>query len=70
VNVESCLVANNAFSGIVSSISAIARVSNSTVTNNNTGLDNGASMATRGNNTVRGNTTNVSGNPLTAEPGT
>jgi parallel beta helix pectate lyase-like protein len=69
VNVESCLVANN-FGGIASTTSATVRVSNSTVTNNNTGLVNNAFMETRGNNTVRGNTTNVSGNPLTADPGT
>jgi len=62
LNIEACLVANNSNAGIASDIFAVVRVSNSTVTNNGTGLSNGlATLESRGNNTVRGNTTNTSG---------
>ena len=64
LNIEGCLVANNVGSGITSATGATVRISNSTVTNNGTGLHNYNSTGTllsRGNNTVQGNTTNKSG---------
>jgi parallel beta helix pectate lyase-like protein len=70
LNIEACLVANNNSGGIASFNSATVRVSNSTVTNNGTGLFNpNATLKSRGNNTVDGNTTNVNGT-ITALPGT
>ena len=61
LNIEACLVTNNVVSGIHSQAGATVRVSNSTVTNNGTGLFNNATLKSRGNNTVDGNTTNVDG---------
>ena len=63
LKIEACLVANNVFSGIQSQDGAAVRVSNSTVTNNGTGLVNvnGSTLESRGNNTVRGNPVPVDG---------
>ena len=68
LNVEGCLIANNKGNGIRSQPSTIVRVSNSTITGNATGLSDAGALLTRGNNTVDGNTTNVSG-PITSLPG-
>ena len=65
LNIEDCFVTNNALSGIQSE-GATVRVSNSTVTNNGTGLRNiGGTLKSRGNNTVDGNGTNVDGSITT-----
>ena len=61
LNIEDCLVANNPSRGINSDGGATVRVSNSTVTNNGFGLYNGATLLSRLNNTVQGNTANKSG---------
>ena len=63
LNIEACLVANNNARGITSAGAATIRVSNSTVTNNGTGLTifTGATLESRGNNTVRGNVVPVEG---------
>jgi hypothetical protein len=67
LNIESCVVSNNG-SGVTAQSNstgiATVRISNSTVTDNNTGLFNVAAPAlilSRGNNTVEGNTTNTTG---------
>jgi hypothetical protein len=62
LNVENCLAFNNVLTGIVS-LGATIRVSNSTVTDNGTGLGNdlGGFLASRGNNTVEANGTDTSG---------
>lgn len=65
LNIEDCLLAHNgvgitslAYGGGLGQV----RVSNSTVTNNTTGLwANGGSLLSRANNTVEGNTTNTTG---------
>jgi len=56
-NLENCVISNNE-TGIVSN-GALVRVSNSTLTNNDTALDpiGSGSILTRNNNTVQGNTT-------------
>ena len=56
INVESCLVANNNL-GIVSREGATVRLSNSTVTDNSTGLFQGpgSKVLSRVNNTIEGN---------------
>lgn len=55
LNLESCLVANNGF-GIISNAGTTVRVSNTTVTDNETGLDAiGGNLLSRSNNTVEGN---------------
>ena len=61
LNIENCLSANNLI-GIVSYPFALVRVSNTTVTDNTTGLftESPGSLLSRGNNTVEGNTTNGS----------
>jgi hypothetical protein len=69
MNIENCLIANNTTAGIESQASsmpaatATVRVSNSTITNNGTGLSQSgpALLLSRGNNTVQGNTTATSG---------
>lgn len=65
MNLENCVAANNSFAGIFADGTpgtSIIRVSNTTVTNNNIGLNftPGGSILTRGNNTVEGNTQNRS----------
>src|SRR5207248_831652 len=60
MNLENCVAANNS-TGIASTGTggALTRVSNSTITNNNTGLfPLGGALLSRLNNTVEGNTTN------------
>jgi hypothetical protein len=61
VNVEACMIAYNGTDGVNSDAngSAIVRISNSTVTDNATGLHQGgtALLLSRGNNTVEGNKT-------------
>ena len=65
MNVENCVVTNNTAGGIHAFESALVRVSHSTITDNyGPGLlnnENDATIETRGNNTVRGNSPNVSG---------
>jgi len=67
LNIESCLASNNAIGILGQSNStgvATVRVSNSTVTDNGTGLENFGSPAlilSRGNNTVEGNLENTVG---------
>jgi hypothetical protein len=62
LSLEDCTAANNAV-GVAARDGATVRVSNCMVTDNTTGLQqSGASvLESRGNNTVRGNTTDVSG---------
>jgi hypothetical protein len=56
LNIESCVAANNV-TGIASfNGGTLVRVSNTTVTDNGTGLGGGGSLLSRGNNTVEGNT--------------
>jgi parallel beta helix pectate lyase-like protein len=63
LSIESCLVAHN-INGVASNASGVVRVSNSMVTDNS-GFGfraiSPATMKSRGNNTVDGNATNVSG---------
>ena len=65
LNIESCIASNNSNAGIeastFSSSAATARLSNSAVTDNGTGLLNGGVILTRGNNTIEGNMTNTVG---------
>jgi hypothetical protein len=65
LNVESCLVANNPGVGIegAGAGAGTVRVSNSIVTDNGTGLSQGgsATVVSRTNNTVEGNTPNTAG---------
>jgi parallel beta-helix repeat protein len=57
LNIESCVAANNAI-GISCVGSSTVRVSNTTVTDNGTGIDPLGNVLSRGNNTVEGNATN------------
>ena len=59
LNIESCLAANNSAVGISSVTTTTVRVSDTTVTNNATGLEHasGGVMLSRSNNTVEGNGT-------------
>ena len=67
LNIEGCIVSNNASDGIVAEsmhITGVAtvRVSNSTVTDNGVGFDNHSSiLLSRGNNTLEGNSTATNG---------
>jgi hypothetical protein len=68
LNLDNCIASNNSAIGIVvSSVSggfATVRVSNSTITDNAVGLSSsgsGAVLLSRGNNTVEGNATDISG---------
>jgi Right handed beta helix region len=67
INIENCLLANNKVGLFAlefdSGLTPIARISNSTITNNATGLSQGglAMILSRGNNTLEGNTTQTSG---------
>jgi hypothetical protein len=67
LNLENCVAFNNDVGvqvAIGSTGTAVVRVSNSTVTENQTGLLNDgipALLLSRGNNTVEGNVTNTSG---------
>jgi hypothetical protein len=63
LTVESSLAHDNSIGLFVTG--STARISNSTFTENTTGISNGGGVETRGNNTVRGNTTDLSGNALT-----
>ncbi len=65
LSIESCLITHNDTGVEVRPHATTARLSRSTVTNNGTGLlVSGGVLETRGNNTVRGNGSDVSG-PLT-----
>jgi parallel beta helix pectate lyase-like protein len=69
LSIEACLIANNHRAGVDAEFGAVARVSNSVVTNNEVGLLNSSStIKSRGNNTVDGNGTDTSG-AITALPG-
>jgi hypothetical protein len=65
INIEKSLLANNTNRGLVAFDSGLARVSDSMVTGNGTGLDQdppfGGTIESFGNNAVRGNATNTSG---------
>ena len=62
LNIEYSVARGNGLSGMVVSNENTIRVSNSVSTNNNTGFTNaGGTFATRGNNTVDGNVTNLVG---------
>jgi hypothetical protein len=61
VSIESSLAQANGTAGVFVG-SATARISNSTFTSNTAGLHNNGTLETRQNNTVRGNTFNVTGN--------
>ena len=63
LNAEGCLVANNYYEGLASlTAGTVLRVSNCTVTDNDTGLfaDVTSSLLSRSNNTVEGNGTDGS----------
>lgn len=67
INIENCLMANNNVGVFAlefsSGLTPIVRISNSTITNNETGLSQAglAQILSRGNNTLEGNTTQTSG---------
>jgi hypothetical protein len=62
LSIEDCLITHNQTGIEVRPPTSTARLSNSTVTNNGIGVNvSGGVLETRGNNTVRGNGTNVSG---------
>jgi hypothetical protein len=67
LNLESCVAANNtgAFGVVASGAAATVRISNVTVTNNNTGLSaiGGGALISFGNNRVAGNTPGGNGSP-------
>jgi hypothetical protein len=60
LTVENSLVANNV-TGLSSAVNAIVRVLATTITGNGTGVFNGATVESFGNNAIRGNTTNTNG---------
>jgi hypothetical protein len=59
LNIESCVAANNDV-GIIAFSTSTVRVSNTTVTNNVSGIATAGAVLSRGNNTVEGNGTNGS----------
>ena len=62
MTVESSVAHGNHTSGVLVNGQGVARISNSIFTGNEFGIRNlGGTLETRGNNSVRGNTTNVSG---------
>jgi len=64
LNIENCVASNNFGTGVdATSISGVAtvRLSNSTITDNGGGLFNNGVLLSRGNNTVEGNGTDISG---------
>jgi parallel beta helix pectate lyase-like protein len=62
LNVDDCLIANNGSAGVQASTGGLIRISNSTVTDNATGLANpSGTLLSRTNNTVQGNGANKSG---------
>lgn len=67
INIENCLLSSNKVGLFVlefdSGLTPIARISNSTITNNETGLSQGglAQILSRGNNTLEGNTAQTTG---------
>jgi hypothetical protein len=65
ITLESVTAHDNTFSGLFVDAEATARISNSAVSENGTGIANGGLVLTRQNNTVSGNTTNLTGNALT-----
>jgi hypothetical protein len=64
--VESSLAAGNGARGLNVLAGGIARIANSTLTDNGTGIRNSGTAETRQNNTVEGNGTDLQGNALTA----
>jgi nitrous oxidase accessory protein NosD len=58
LNIENCVAANNGGTGVYSQNVGFVRLSNTTVTDNATGIfwGPGSIIFTRGNNTVEGNT--------------
>jgi len=72
LSVDKCLISNNQ-QGVTAENTALARVSNSEVTDNVTGLFNACPMCTGtietlGNNTIRGNAANTSGTITVVSP--
>jgi Right handed beta helix region len=65
VTLES-VVSHGNDTGLTVATGGVARISNSTFTGNATGILNGGTTETRGNNTVRGNTANTTNNALSA----
>ena len=62
LSIENCLITHNQTGVEVRTANSTGRLSNSTVTNNGVGAHaSGGVLETRGNNTIRGNGTNVSG---------
>jgi hypothetical protein len=71
MTLESSVARGNATGLFTISSGTIARISNSVFTNNTVGIENGAPVHTRGNNTVAGNGTDVSNEPALVDlPGT
>ena len=70
MTVESSLAAGNGVRGLHVVAGGIARIANSTLTDNGTGIRNSGTVETRQNNTVRGNGIDLQGNALTAIGGT
>ena len=66
MTVESSLAHGNDSDGLAVFNGAIARISNSTFTQNRHGIRSFSTVETRGNNTTRGNETDLSGNALIA----
>ena len=65
MTIDSSVAHGNGLRGLWTSAGSIARISNSTFTDNGEGIRNSGNVETRGNNTVRGNGTDLAGNPLT-----
>jgi hypothetical protein len=65
MTVESSIAHGNGGAGLLVAAGGFGRTSNSTFTGNTIGISNGGTIETRGNNTVRGNGTNLSGGALT-----
>jgi hypothetical protein len=66
MTLDSSLAAGNSLRGLNIVGPAIGRISNSTFTDNGTGINNSGTVETRQNNTVRGNTIDLQGNALTS----
>jgi hypothetical protein len=66
MTLDSSLGAGNNLRGLNIVRPAIGRISNSTFTDNSTGINNSGTVETRQNNTVRGNQIDLQGNSLTS----
>jgi hypothetical protein len=70
ISLENSMSDSNATFGLHVGAGRTARISNITVTDNATGINNNGTVLTRQNNTVSGNTTNLAGSALTPFSGT